>query len=148
MENLPFKWDIERMIDDFVFMCFFVGNDFLPHLPSLEIREGAIEQLLALHKRLLPSLGGYLTENGVVNLSRVAVLLSELGVVEDKIFKSRRQREDKFKEREERHKQYQSRKEREEKRINDNRKEVEFHKNQVLCLFSFCLFCCVCVLFA
>ncbi len=42
---------------------------------------GAIEQLMALHRRLLPSLGGYLTENGVVNVSRVAVLLTELGVV-------------------------------------------------------------------
>ena len=97
--NLPFPFDLERAIDDWVLMCFFVGNDFLPHLPSLEIREGAIDRLVKLYKDTVYKTGGYLTESGFVTLSRVQLILSELGLVEDEIFRNRQQNELRFKER-------------------------------------------------
>jgi 5'-3' exoribonuclease 2 len=99
MTGLPFQQDLERAIDDWVLMCFFVGNDFLPHLPSLEIREGAIDRLIRLYKQAVYKTGGYLTENGSVNLARVQLILTELGEVEDEIFKKRRETELEFKRR-------------------------------------------------
>ncbi|XP_071453588.1 5'-3' exoribonuclease 2 homolog [Hetaerina americana] len=93
MPNLPFPYDFERVIDDWVFMCFFVGNDFLPHLPSLEIREGAIDRLVELYKKNLYKTGGFITDSGHVNLDRVQLIMSDLGEAEDNIFKKRQERE-------------------------------------------------------
>ncbi|KAG1674258.1 5'-3' exoribonuclease 2 [Nymphon striatum] len=99
MVNLPFTYEFERALDDWVFMCFFVGNDFLPHLPSLEIREGAIDRLVRLYKDTVMKTGGYITDSGHVSLERVQVILTNLGDAEDEIFKRRQQNELNFKQR-------------------------------------------------
>ncbi|RZF36370.1 hypothetical protein LSTR_LSTR002966 [Laodelphax striatellus] len=99
MPGLPFEYDFERAVDDWVFMCFFVGNDFLPHLPSLEIREGAIDRLVGLYKKAVYKTGGFVTESGLVNLNRVQLIMSDLGEMEDEIFKNRQKTELMFKER-------------------------------------------------
>lgn len=99
MPNLPFQYDFERVLDDWVFLCFFVGNDFLPHLPSLEIREGAIDRLINLYKNCVYKTNGYLTKSGEVNLERVQMILRDLGTVEDDIFTQRQKREIQFRER-------------------------------------------------
>eukprot|EP00804_Cyclotella_cryptica_P013203 CCRYP_006987-RA/>CCRYP_006987-RA protein AED:0.17 eAED:0.17 QI:333/1/1/1/1/0.83/6/2324/814 len=45
----PFK--LEPTIDDFVFMTFFVGNDFLPHMPALDIGDEAFDLLFYAYKK-------------------------------------------------------------------------------------------------
>lgn len=88
--NLPFTYDFERAIDDWVFMCFFCGNDFLPHMPSLDVRDNSIDLLLSLWKRTLPKMGGYMSCDGVVNTARVELMMQALAVQEDAIFAKKR----------------------------------------------------------
>jgi 5'-3' exoribonuclease 1 len=89
-------YNLERIIDDFVFVAFLVGNDFMPHSPTLEIREGALNSILFLYKELLPRFGGYLTEATgkarnpkLINFDRVEILLSKLGLLESYILEKR-----------------------------------------------------------
>ena len=81
-------FDFERIVDDFVFLCFFVGNDFLPHLPSLGIREGALDALLLIYRDLLPHLAGYLTNgDGQLCFEQVDVFLQKIAKTEERFFK-------------------------------------------------------------
>jgi 5'-3' exoribonuclease 2 len=92
--RLPFPFSLERLIDDIVFLCFFVGNDFLPHLPSLDIRDGALDYLFNVYKRILPGLGDYITKSGgQVNLRHVDLILAEVGQIEDYVFAMKHENE-------------------------------------------------------
>ena len=87
-KKIKFKYDLERIIDDFVFLCFLVGNDFLPHLPSLKIREGAIDALIYLYKKILPTMDSYITNGkGQINLDKAEILFENLGKIEGEFFK-------------------------------------------------------------
>ena len=85
---LAFPFDMERVIDDFILMAFFVGNDFLPNLPNLHINEGALALMFKVYKSVLPKAGGYINESGVINLDRLALLLNELSDVEYRFFEA------------------------------------------------------------
>lgn len=90
----PFRFDLERAIDDWVFVWFFVGNDFLPHLPSLDIKDNGVDTLIAIWRDNIPSMGGYLTKDGHVDLERAQFILDGLAKQEDAIFRRRRQTEE------------------------------------------------------
>lgn len=94
---LGFSYDLERVIDDFILMAFFVGNDFLPNLPNLHINEGALALMFKVYKSVLPRAGDYINERGVINLERLALLLEELSHVEYRFFESEHADESWFK---------------------------------------------------
>ncbi|AES88286.2 5'-3' exoribonuclease [Medicago truncatula] len=92
-----FVFDLERIVDDFIFICFFSGNDFLPHLPSLYIHEDAIDLLMTVYKKEFSKIGGYLVDinkigekhGAYVKLSRVEKFVLMVGTYEEKIFSKR-----------------------------------------------------------
>ncbi|KAJ9365787.1 putative exonuclease Kem1 [Paecilomyces variotii] len=83
---LQFPFDMERVIDDFILMAFFVGNDFLPNLPNLHINEGALALMFKTYKEQLPKMGGYINERGTINMERLGILLDSLSDVEYRFF--------------------------------------------------------------
>uniref|UniRef100_A0A672V5T8 5'-3' exoribonuclease 1 n=1 Tax=Strigops habroptila TaxID=2489341 RepID=A0A672V5T8_STRHB len=77
-DKISFEYDIERIIDDWILMGFLVGNDFIPHLPHLHINHDALPLLYRTYMAILPELGGYINENGHLNLKRFEKYLTRL----------------------------------------------------------------------
>jgi len=48
-----FNFDIEEIVNDFILICFLVGNDFLPHSPSMDIKCDAIGVFFLTYKIFL-----------------------------------------------------------------------------------------------
>lgn len=94
--KLPFEKVDDRIIDDFILICSFVGNDFLPHFPTLEIRDGAIELLMSTYYKVLPGLGGYISNSGDINIERMLKVFGELSKMEDGIIYAAKEREKRF----------------------------------------------------
>ena len=91
--NSNHKFNEKQAIDDFVFLCFMVGNDFLPHIPSIEIIEAGIELMIEIYLHVGTNYG-HLTEtrkNGKVylHLEPVKVFLTIIGQNEKQNFESK-----------------------------------------------------------
>lgn len=56
-ESDKHEFNEQSAIDDFIAMCFMVGNDFLPHIPSIEIIEEGIDLMMNVYRQVGESYG-------------------------------------------------------------------------------------------
>lgn len=77
--------DNQRLIVDYCFFCLLLGNDFIPNLPSLRIREGGLTTVIQAYKIVSWQTGSYLVNRDglTVNLKFFSQLLNQLVGVED-----------------------------------------------------------------
>jgi 5'-3' exoribonuclease 2 len=76
-----------RLIQDYTFMCFLLGNDFLPHLPSLRIRDDSLADLIVFYKiTAWTSESPYLlNEDSTLNYAFFTEFMAELAHVENEL---------------------------------------------------------------
>jgi 5'-3' exonuclease len=73
-------------IEDYIFICFLLGNDFLPHFPALNIRLNGFTILLELYKKLFKS-HEFLIINGVINWNNFKKYIKNIAENEETFIK-------------------------------------------------------------
>ena len=58
--------DSNKTLFDYIFICFLLGNDFMPHFPALNIRTKGIEHLMQAYKHILGSKKLFLTDGNKI----------------------------------------------------------------------------------
>ena len=59
----------------------------------MESHTGGLDTIFDLYMKVLPEMGGYICNNGVVDLPKVELIMSEIGLIEDEVLAKSRQRE-------------------------------------------------------
>ena len=68
----------KQVVVDYVFLCFLLGNDFLPHLVNLDINENSINSLLQIYVKLLSVKKTYLLENTQIDFNFLQQILNHI----------------------------------------------------------------------
>jgi len=87
--NNKLTTDIEhKSIYDYIILCFFLGNDFMPHFPSINIRTGGIDKMINAYKLTIGNTSNNnLTDNLKINWINLKSLIQHLVINEEEFFK-------------------------------------------------------------
>ena len=73
----------KNRVYDYIFLCFFLGNDFLPHFPAVNIRTGGIDKVLAAYKHTIGTTDENLTDGKTIYWKNVRKLVACLAEQEE-----------------------------------------------------------------
>ena len=83
-------------ITDYIFMCFLLGNDFMPHFPALNIRTVGIDVLLNIYRETLGKTNTYLTDGKKIMWKNLGEFLKNIACQEDTLLMEEHKKRDKF----------------------------------------------------
>lgn len=78
MNNGNNEFSDKNRVYDYIFMCFFLGNDFMPHFPSINIRTGGVDKMLQAYKATIGGTEDILTDGKTINWKNVRKLVQFL----------------------------------------------------------------------
>lgn len=79
-------------INDFILMMFMSGNDFLPHLPTIDILEGSIETFFDVYRSTVSSYGNIVTPYYTIQYKPLSILFGTLASTEKSVLEERRKK--------------------------------------------------------
>jgi 5'-3' exonuclease len=74
-------------IYDYILICFMLGNDFMPHFPSINIRTGGIQKLLNAYKETIGKSNAVLTDGTNIHWKQLRLFIGYLSNLEELHFK-------------------------------------------------------------
>jgi 5'-3' exonuclease len=78
----------KNRIYDYILLCFFLGNDFMPHFPSVNIRTGGVDKMLNAYKATIGGRSENLTDGKKIIWKNVRKLVEFLAKVEEEFIKT------------------------------------------------------------
>ena len=85
----------KNRVYDYIFLCFFLGNDFMPHFPAVNIRTGGVDKMLNAYKATLGDTNENLTDGKTIFWKNVRRMVEFLAKMEDEYFKNEMKLRDK-----------------------------------------------------
>ena len=87
-ENIINEEQKNIKIYDYIFLSFFLGNDFMPHYPAINIRTGGMDKMLQAYRETIGKTNKVLTDGKKIYWNHVRKLVQVLALKEEDYIKA------------------------------------------------------------